>query len=132
MLVPFNIYLYPTNNRFNSNSILHILVCSYKYFSHSKLLVAFYIWPLATKVCTVIIVMTQKNMSLNVRLMSVPFWINTWKKIFILIFIILFVIKYIIVTEIHDWDSNTSLDLKVYIKPNQKSYIVQPKLSKIS
>ena len=131
MLVPFNIYLYPTNNRFNSNSILHI-VCSYKYFSHSKLLVAFYIWPLATKLCTVIIVMTQKNMSLNVRLMSVPFWINTWKKIFILIFIILFVIKNIIVTEIHDWDSNTSLDLKVYIKPNQKSYLVQPKLSKIS
>ena len=80
----------------------------------------------------IIIVMIQKNMSLSVRLMSVPFWINTWKKIFILIFIILFIIKNIIVTEIHDWDSNTSLDLKVYVKPNQKSYIVQPKLSKIS
>ena len=134
MLVPFNIYLYPTNNRFNSNSILHILVCSYKYFSHSKLLVAFYIcvYCVGRYYIYIIIVMIQKNMSLTVRLMSVPFWINTWKKFFILIFIILFIIKNIIVTEIHDWDSNTSLDLKVYIKPNQKSYIVQPKLSKIS
>ena len=71
-------------------------------------------------------------MSSTIRIMSVQFWINNLKKILLLIFVILFIIKNIIVTEIHDWDSNTSLDLKVYIKPNQKSYIVQPKLSKIS
>ena len=71
-------------------------------------------------------------MSSTIRIMSVQFWINNLKKNLLLIFVILFIIKNIIVTEIHDWDSNTSLDLKVYIKPNQKSYIVQPKLSKIS
>ena len=70
--------------------------------------------------------------STSIRIMSVQFWMNTLKKIFISIFVILFLIKNIIVTEIHDWDSNTSLDLNVYIKSNQKSYIVQPKLSKIS
>ena len=74
----------------------------------------------------------KKIMSSTIRIMSVQFWINTWKKFFISIFVILFLMKNIIVTEIHNWDSNTSLDLKVYIKPNQKSYIVQPKLSKIS
>ena len=76
---------------------------------------------------------TIQNMSsTSIRIMSVQFWINTLKKIFISIFVILFLMKNIIVTEIHDWDSNTSLDLNVYTKANQKSYIVQPKLSKIS
>ena len=70
--------------------------------------------------------------STSIRIMSVQFWINTLKKIFISIFVILFLMKNIIVTEIHDWDSNTSLDLNVYVKSNQKSHIVQPKLSKIS
>ena len=56
----------------------------------------------------------------------------TWKKLCLFIFVIVLIIKNIIVTDIYDWDENTSLNLKIYIRPDEKSTdIIVPKLPKI-
>ena len=36
--------------------------------------------------------------------------------------------KILVITDIHNWDSNTSLDLHVYIKPNQSTTLIHPKI----
>ena len=57
----------------------------------------------------------------------------TWKKLCVFMFVIVLIIKNIIVTDIYDWDENTSLNLNVYIKPEEKlTDIIVPKLPKIS
>ena len=56
----------------------------------------------------------------------------TWKKLCLFIFVIVLIIKNIIVTDIYDWDENTSLNLKIYIRPEEKlTDIIVPKLPKI-
>ena len=54
----------------------------------------------------------------------------TWKKILvIMIFVVLTIRNRIIRTDIYDWDNNTSLDLKVYVKPKESSTeIIKPNL----
>ena len=56
----------------------------------------------------------------------------TWKKIlFIMIVVVLIIRNMIMRTDIYDWDSNTSLDLKVYVKPKESSTeIIMPNLLK--
>ena len=56
----------------------------------------------------------------------------TWKKILvIMIFVVLTIRNRIIRTDIYDWDNNTSLDLKVYVKPKESSTeIIKPNLLK--
>ena len=57
----------------------------------------------------------------------------TRKKLCLFIFVIVLIIKNIIVTDIYDWDENTSLNLNVYIRPEEKlTDIIVPKLPKIS
>lgn len=55
----------------------------------------------------------------------------TWKKILLLIIVVVLIIKNMIITDIDDWDNGTSLDLKVYIKPEENTKIIQPNLLKI-
>ena len=56
----------------------------------------------------------------------------TWKKILLFIIVVILIIKNMIITNINDWDKNTSLDLKVYVKPDENSTeIVMPNLLKI-
>ena len=46
--------------------------------------------------------------------------------------VVLIIIKNMIMTNIYDWDNNTSLDLKVYVKPDENSTeIIMPNLLKI-
>ena len=55
----------------------------------------------------------------------------TWKKILLLIIVVVLIIKNMIITDIDDWDNATSLDLKVYIKPDENTKFIQPNLLKI-
>ena len=56
----------------------------------------------------------------------------TWKKILVIMIVVVLIIRNrIIRTDIYDWDNNTSLDLKVYVKPNESSTeIIKPNLLK--
>ena len=48
----------------------------------------------------------------------------TWKKILLLIIVVVLIIKNMIITDIDDWDNGTSLDLKVYIKPEENTMML--------
>ena len=48
--------------------------------------------------------------------------------ILVTVFSLLVLKNIIIISDIYDWDINTSLDLKVYIKPHESTTLVYPKI----
>ena len=53
---------------------------------------------------------------------------NSFRIIFLVFLVFLLLSKCLIITDIHNWDSNTSLDLKVYIKPNEPTTLINPNI----